>query len=283
MRLLLTLGVLAGLLAAASPAAADDVDGVVRASAVSPSSAFGFKSATAICPLGKRLMGAGFEIAGANNTVVVDDLMPNTGLTTVAGTAYGPNDNSWTLTTYGICTFFQPGLQRVSVDSPGNGGDESATATCPGTKVLVGAGYGISGALGAAKVYRMRPNGGTTTAPTSVTVAAAGTPAAYTLTAHADCADASDGLVPGLVRRQATSASSTAFNRGALASCVAGEVLIGTGYEIHDAPGMTVANDLRPNGNATTGPTNVMVNAYKTQDFFTNWSVSAYALCAIQG
>ena len=62
---------------------------------------------------------------------------------------------------------------------------------------MVGAGYKISGALGAAKVYRMRPNGDTDTAPTSVTVAAAGTAAAYTLTAYADCADASEGLVPG--------------------------------------------------------------------------------------
>jgi hypothetical protein len=148
---------------------------------------------------------------------------------------------------------------------------------------MVGAGYKISGALGAAKVYRLRPNGNSVTAPTSVTVSAAGTPSAYTVTAYANCVDASDGVVPGLVRREVTSASSSAFGKGVIASCAAGEVLIGTGYEINDAAGMTVANDLRPNGSTMAGPTNVAVNAYKTQDFATNWSVTAYAVCAIQG
>lgn len=273
-------GLLAALLISASPASADDVDGVVRIAAVGDG-AMGFKSSTAICPLGKRLMGAGFQISGATNTVVVDDLLPNTGLTTVAGTAYGPA-GTWTLTTYAICTFFQPGLQRVSVDSPGDGGDETATAACPVPKVMVGDGYSISGALGAAKVYRLEPNGNSGTAPNAVTVSAAGPAPDYTVTAHAICADPSDGLVPGLVRREATSPSNS-NDKGVVATCAAGEVMIGTGYEINGAPGVTVANDLRPNGSSTDGPTSVTVNVYKTQPYFNNWSVTAYAICAVQG
>ncbi|SCL14505.1 hypothetical protein GA0070616_0460 [Micromonospora nigra] len=86
--------------------------------------------------------------------------------------------------------------------------------------------------------------------------------------------------VPGLVRIAAVSASNSNDFRSVTATCPAGKVLTGTGYEINGATGEVVVDDLRPNGSTVTAPTAVTVGAYEADPFAGNWTVTAYAVCA---
>ncbi|MFG1677657.1 hypothetical protein [Micromonospora sp. NPDC049282] len=173
-----------------------------------------------------------------------------------------------------------PGLVRISAVSATNSNDfRTVTATCPAGKVLTGTGYELNGAAGEAIVDDLRPNGGVATAPTAVTVGAyeadpfAGN---WSVTAYAICANP----VPGLVRATVTSASNSNDFRSAIASCPAGKVLTGAGYELNGATGEAVVDDFRPNGGPATAPTALTVEAYEADAFAGNWSVTAYAICA---
>lgn len=104
-----------------------------------------------------------------------------------------------------------------------------------------------------------------------VMTAAAATPAA---------AQPSILAVPGLQRVTAVSASNANDFKSVTATCPAGKVLIGTGYVINGATGEVVVDDLRPNGGPATAPTSVFVGAYEEDPLATNWSVTAYAVCA---
>ncbi|MDG4801207.1 hypothetical protein [Micromonospora sp. WMMD980] len=86
--------------------------------------------------------------------------------------------------------------------------------------------------------------------------------------------------VPGLVRISAVSATNSNDYRTVTATCPAGKVLTGTGYELNGATGEAVVDDLRPNGGPATAPTSVTVGAYEADAFAGNWSVTAYAICA---
>ncbi len=88
---------------------ANPVAGLVRASAASASNSSDFRSVTASCPSGKRLTGAGFELAGATGEAVIDDFRPNGGPaaapTNVLSGAYEEDAfaGNWSNTAYAIC------------------------------------------------------------------------------------------------------------------------------------------------------------------------------------
>ncbi|MFI7575412.1 hypothetical protein [Micromonospora sp. NPDC049497] len=86
--------------------------------------------------------------------------------------------------------------------------------------------------------------------------------------------------VPGLVRISATSASTSNDFHSVTATCPAGKVLTGAGYEVNGATGEAVVDDFRPNGGVAAAPTAVTVGAYEAEAFAGNWSVTAYAVCA---
>jgi hypothetical protein len=173
-----------------------------------------------------------------------------------------------------------PGAVRVSASSASNSNDfRSVTATCPAGKVLTGTGYEVNGATGEAVVDDLRPNGGPATAPTAVTVGAYEAEAFagnWSLTADAICANP----VAGLVRVSASSASNSNDFRSVTATCPAGKVLTGAGFELNGATGEGVVDDFRPSGGAATAPTSVLVGAYEEDAFAGNWSNTTYAICA---
>ncbi|BCJ62707.1 hypothetical protein [Micromonospora endophytica] len=86
--------------------------------------------------------------------------------------------------------------------------------------------------------------------------------------------------VPGLVRIATVSPTNSTDFRSVTATCPAGKVLTGTGYEINGATGEVVVDDLRPNGSAVSAPTAVTVGAYEVDPFAGNWNITAYAICA---
>ncbi|KAB1949738.1 hypothetical protein F8271_00420 [Micromonospora sp. ALFpr18c] len=93
-------------------------------------------------------------------------------------------------------------------------------------------------------------------------------------------ASPASAAVPGLVRIAVTSVNTSADFHSATATCPAGKVLTGTGYELNGVTGEGVVDDLRPNGGPATAPTAVTVGAYEAEAFAGTWSVTAYAICA---
>ncbi|RKN49573.1 hypothetical protein [Micromonospora endolithica] len=173
-----------------------------------------------------------------------------------------------------------PGLVRVSAVSANNSNDfHTVTAVCPAGKVLTGTGYEINGATGEAVVDDLRPNGGPAVAPTAVTATAyeaepfAGN---WSVTAYAICANP----VAGLVRVSVTGANTSADFRTTTATCPAGKVLTGTGYEMVGVTGEGIVDDFRPNGGPAAAPTAVTVGAYEAEAFAGSWTLTAYAICA---
>ncbi|WP_091646615.1 hypothetical protein [Micromonospora pallida] len=173
-----------------------------------------------------------------------------------------------------------PGLMRISATSTLTSNNfQSVTAVCPVGKVLLSGGYEIVGASGEVTVDDFRPNGGPTTAPTAVTVGAYEVdeyPDAWMVQAFAVCADPVAGLV-----RVATSSTYDSFDvHEVTASCPTGKVLTGSGFELQEAIGNAVVDDVRPNGTSVTAPTRVDVQAYEADPFTGPWSLTAYAICA---
>ncbi|GLY21803.1 hypothetical protein [Micromonospora sp. NBRC 101691] len=154
---------------------ANPLAGLVRISAASSTDSNDFHSATAACPTGKVMTGAGFELTGVTGEGVVDDFRPNGSIasapTAVTVGAYEADTfvGNWTATAYAICANPVPGLIRVTATSALDSADfRNVTATCPNGALLTGAGFEVNGATGEAVVDDFSPNGGAATAPTSV-------------------------------------------------------------------------------------------------------------------
>ena len=174
---------------------ANPVAGLVRVSALSSGGSPDSRTVVATCPVGKSLLGTGFEITGGLGGVVLDELRPNGSLTSTTAVACEADPDhlpSWTLTAYGICanTVAVPGLVRVAATSPGGGAPDSASqlSSCPLGKVLVGTGAGLSGATGEVVIDDLRPNAGLNA--TTATGYEAENPANWTITSYAICANA---------------------------------------------------------------------------------------------
>ncbi|MFI6262143.1 hypothetical protein [Micromonospora sp. NPDC051006] len=273
------------VVAPAAPASAA-VPGLVRVAVTSVSNSTDFRSVTATCPVGKVLTGAGYELNGATGEAVVDDFRPNggpaTAPTAVTVGAYEAEvfAGNWSVTAYAVCANPVAGLVRVAATSVSSSADfRSVTATCPVGKVLTGTGYELNGVTGEAVVDDFRPNGGVAAAPSAVTVGAYEADAFagnWSATAYAICANP----LAGLVRTSVTSVSNSTDFRSVTATCPAGKVLTGAGYELNGVTGEAVVDDFRPNGGPAIAPTSATAGAYEEDAFAGNWSNTAYAICA---
>ncbi|MEH0827554.1 MULTISPECIES: hypothetical protein [unclassified Micromonospora] len=281
----LGLAVTAAVAAPASPASAA-VPGLVRISATSALNSNDVRTVTATCPVGKVLTGTGYQLNGAAGEAVVDDLRPNGGpgtaptAVTVGAFEADAFAGDWSVSAFAICANPVAGLVRVAAVSTNSSNNfRTITAACPAGKVLTGTGFELNGATGEAVVDDLRPNGGSTTAPTSVNVGAFETDATtrnWDVTAYAICASA----LPGLVRASAVSANSSADFRSVTTTCPGGKVLTGAGFELNGATGEVVVDDFRPSGGAATAPTSVTAGGFEEDAFAGNWDNTAYAICA---
>jgi len=172
-----------------------------------------------------------------------------------------------------------PGLVHVYKSFVGSDDWQRVTATCPPNKVLVGTGAQVSGGGSAIVINSIRPNGGTVTAPTAVTVVAWEADPPYApawTTAHAICANP----IPGLMRVFEWQTGSGDF-QDATAMCPSGKSLLGTGADLIGAYGEVTVEAIMPNGGPATAPTSVFVRAYESDPpYFSDWTVIAYAICA---
>jgi hypothetical protein len=262
------------------------VPGLVRISKASVSNSATFKDATATCPAGKILVGAGGRISGGLGEVTFDDIRPN-GSTidpptavTVRGHESDPFTGNWAVTAFAVCANPIPGAVRIAATSPSDSATfKDVTAACPAGKVLTGTGAEITDGIGEVVFDDIRPNGNTIDPPTAVTVRGHETEAfanSWRVTAYAICVNA----LPGLVRIPVTSASNSLNAKSITAFCPTGKRLVGTGAEITDGIGEVVVTDFRPSGDAAIAPSSVTVAAEEEDPFAGNWRVTAYAVCA---
>ncbi|GIH03147.1 hypothetical protein Rhe02_12140 [Rhizocola hellebori] len=280
--LALSVGLLGSQLVHVAPAAAA-VPGLVRISATSVNDSSDPKTVTAHCPDETVLLSAGYQINGATGEAVVDDLpLTNSASVTVVAYEEDPFAGNWNLTAYAICAEELSGLERITeISSTESQGFKGATVACDIGKALIGGGFVITGATGEALIDDILPSSNVGLEPHTVAVTAYETdldyPANWSVTTHATCAYPPTGLI----RRSATSTTSSADSRSVTASCLGDEVLVGAGYQIHGGLGDVVIDDMRPNGDATTAPTSVTLSAYETDpNFLTDWDITAHAVCA---
>jgi hypothetical protein len=283
-RVAVVLGVLGSLLTAyPATAAVPDLVRIVDETVTDSSES---KTITATCPgSSPALLSAGYRIDGGAGDVVLDELVLTTNSAT--GLAYETDPDylpNWDLEVYAVCADPVPGRILIpAVATFGSPDVASLTITCPTGDALLGAGFATGGAsaAGEIEVDDFRPNGGTVTAPTSIFARAYETEALgpdWTFTTYGMCADP----LPGQVRRTDDTLPLAAGDfKEILVSCEEDEVLVGSGYEILGGPtGEVVVDDIQLDGDASTPPTSVEVNAYREDGYTDIWGLQGYAICA---
>lgn len=245
------------------------------------------KSATATCPFGKRVLGAGAEINGGRGRVVMDHITPDGTLRSVtAGATEDPagTSNQWTVTAYAICAAPVPGLELIPATTGPSASNQNAVATCPAGKRVVGAGGELIAANGRIVMSRITPD----RALTRVTVVsledAAPTVVPWSVRAYAICAAPLARLTRIEVHSDLLNPSNPS---SASATCPSGTRVVGAGGEIvhnflddvGDAllEGDHLLDDLTPNQSLT----GVTVTGYDGPNAWGEFHAIAVAICAV--
>lgn len=176
----------------ATAVCATPLPGLQRVQAISATDSQNTKSVTANCPVGKQLVGAGGEITGGLGQVVIDDVRPNSLLTSVTVTGFedvNGTASSWLVDAYAICANPLPGLQLATTSSPTNTMGKRINASCPaGTRLLNAAGE-ITGGLGRVGMIEMAPPNPLTESTNVAAIQMDSGPAvSWSLNAYAICA-----------------------------------------------------------------------------------------------
>jgi hypothetical protein len=271
----LALGLVVISLACLEGSAAAVVAATHRVSAFTASNSNN-KSLTVSCPSGQRALSPGaFLEVGSFNQVLIDDIRPDAGLTSVTVNALEDEtgtDQNWTLSVGALCATPPPGLERVSATSPLNSNNKQVTATCPAGKRVLGAGADINSFNGQVILDDLRPNAALTSVTANALEDETGNPINWSLTAYAVCANP----IAGLERISETSPLDSASPKVLFPSCPNGKVPTGIGADINTFNGQVMLDVLD-----TGGAENVILEALEDETGNSiNWSVTAYVICA---
>jgi len=134
---------------------------IVQASSAEPAGST-FASATATCPAGKKVIGAGGGSAGKPSyvldTIDITSDLNSVYVETIA--AESPTPGTAPLAqAYAICVNPVSGQQLVRASSGYTSTDKSLSVSCPSGKRLHGTGGGLTGALGQAHLDMLAPTG----------------------------------------------------------------------------------------------------------------------------
>ena len=164
------------------------------------------------------------------------------------------------------------GIEYVSYTYPSTDRDrKTATVDCPGTTVVVGTGFNITGGSGDVFIEDVIPGRDSVT----VTAEEGDVPAAqnWSLTARAVCADAP----PGWGIESAPSTLGSDPSNIAQVRCPDDKVAIGAGFDLDDTTGQLALTDLELSADLVT------VTMYEDDTGTTlNWAGTAYAVCSYE-
>jgi hypothetical protein len=236
------------------------------------------KTIKANCPAGKRVLGGGGFVSGTQHAVLTE-LQP---ISTGAGDGYqvsaaedqaGERGN-WAILAYAFCASAPAGLEIVSATSTpaSSNAFTGISATCPGTKRLVGSGGKIDGGNGEVDLLTF-PEG--SLGANRTTAAGQEDPNGFggnwTVTAYAVCVQATSLLDIQVVKTFSAGDGSTF--KAATATCPSGKSATG-GAGWADTPAHV--EYIKPNTGVN--PTSVEVGATAATGFTSQ--VVAIALCA---
>lgn len=258
-------------LATTAPTAA--FPGYERVTAVSVSDSLNPKTVTVTCPAGKQVVGTGGFITGGFGQVVMDRIFPNGGLTSVTVRGYEDEDGTaanWSVRAYAVCGLPPAGLELVTATSASNSLNvKDVRARCSPGKKVIGTGAQIIGGLGQVVIDELIP------VPDSASARAfedgTGTTANWSVRAYAICA----APLSGYSILSARSVESSYGPKSVQASCPAGKVSLGGGWNIDDGFGQVLVDQVTPRSSG------VMVTGYEDDDGTSaSWDLTSYAICA---
>ena len=255
----------------ASAICATPPPGLERVSATSPLNSAN-KSVTVSCPGAKRVLGAGADINTFNGQVLMDDLRPNAGLTSV--TVNGLEDETgnaanWSLTAYAVCADPIAGLERISETSPlDSSNNKFLFPNCAGGKVLTGVGADMNTFNGQVQLNALDV-GGIENVILGATEDETGNPAPWSATAYVICA-------PGSRREFVTSFADSSPKNVNVTCPTPGHRVTGLGGVALDGNAEVLLDRFRPDP-----PNNALVTAFEDDGGFAgNWQLSGNAVCA---
>ena len=226
---------------------------------------------------GQQVTGLGGEVISGGQEVVLDRLRPDPPNNALA-TAFedeGGFAGSWQLSVNAVCATPFPGQEIVSATSAQNSvAAKGITATCPGTKRVLGAAGEVVNGLGQVFLSSARPSADLTGATAFAVEDENGTNASWGVVARAICGEPP----PGLERVSATSVSDSASSKSATATCPAGKSLLSTGFDVESSLGQVFLRSVGPNALLS------QATATGTEDATGNaidWTVTASGFCAL--
>jgi hypothetical protein len=236
-----------------------------------------FKSVLRTCPAGQVVIGTGFQLSGAEGSVVLDDLIPTeTSVTVSAGEVVGPGEPAdgttlnWSVTGFATCAARPSGYEIVPQTTPfGVSTERHVAAGCPGTKQLIGGGSSLSNGFGQISIRSMTLGSG------FVNVDAVDDEDGYTggwsVSAYAICADT---LPPGFRSNGGNTVNNSVSPKGVTSDCAFGDRPLSAGWSTLNREQVIVTGAF-PTGDG------VRVNASEdATGFDQNWTVAASFLCA---
>ncbi|HEX8103615.1 MAG TPA: hypothetical protein VF533_13450 [Solirubrobacteraceae bacterium] len=264
-------------LCGAQPASAmfTNVETVTKTTA--PTSAT--KTATATCPAGKRVTGAGVDLSTRDGRVLIDYIRPDATLTSVTVSAhedealYAPG---WTLTAYAVCAPAPAGLQRVAATSASSSAAKGVTATCPAGKRVLGTGGELAGAPQQLHLHGLVPSPDLTKVTVDAFEDETGTAKSWSVTAYAICGTPAQGVA----LRTRTGAYASGSPRFAARPCEPGEVPVGMGGSITGGTGNQLTLQAIHPTIDDRGPG--VVAAEDRTGTAGTWSLTAYTICGAQ-
>ncbi|HET8659099.1 MAG TPA: hypothetical protein VFM55_08895 [Micromonosporaceae bacterium] len=271
---LLALAAAGAGLAAAAPAAA--VPGLGFHVAHSGFDSVAEKSATATCPAGTRVLGGGASITGADSHVHLTRLQPSGSFDTYVAVAVerAPYAGSWRVSAYAVCGDEPAGLEYVSFHTATDSdGYKTATATCPGTKKLVGLGARTLGGDGQVVLDDIMPSGTLGWVTVTAYEVQGGFAGDWSMWAYGVCADP----LPGLELRTASGTPIDSTDEIVSVGCPAGKQVHGVGGMLSGGLGQVSFDGVYPLADLDSA---AVVALEDPDGYANNWYSRVYAICA---
>jgi hypothetical protein len=228
----------------AAPSSASTLPIVQQVNAFSALDSTVFKSVRVFCPSGQQVIGTGYQLLGAEGSVVLDDLIPSqTSVVVSAGEIVGAGEASdgttasWQIEATALCVpLSSMTLQIFSTTSafqatPGPGhrtqNPPVQSVDCPGGTKALGMGASLSNGFGQVSIPALRTNSDGTGVQADGETDLDGYSGAWSITAYAICGPALAGLHPANILLSGFDSSSP---KTLSATCPTGQVVLAASW-----------------------------------------------------